>query len=145
MIRHHKERGDEHRDRLEAQEKQIADLRLQLEAAKQQRDVADLRFKLGLVRQDVDNTMREDKWLRGDLWNRFNYLSERQDKVDMDVNTMRQDIVTLGQHHHACDANFTGLRTTAMGLLNATRSDLFRLTDDVHTMSWEVRDLKEWQ
>ena len=31
-----------------------------------------------------------------------------------------------------------------MGLLNATRSDMFRLMDEVHTMGHEVRDLKEW-
>ena len=62
----------------------------------------------------------------------------------MDVNAMHQDIVILGQHHYACDANFTGLCMMAMGLLNTTCSDLFRLTNEVHTMGWEVRDLKEW-
>ena len=57
---------------------------------------------------------------------------------------MHQHIVTLGQHQHACDANFLGLRTTAMGLLNATRSNMFRLMDKVCTMGHEVQDLKEW-
>ena len=71
---------------------------------------------MGVLRQDVDNTIREDKWLRGDLWNRFNYLAERQDKVDADINTTHQHIVSLGQHQHACDANFLGLRTTTMGV-----------------------------
>ena len=31
-----------------------------------------------------------------------------------------------------------------MGLLNATRSNVFRLMDEVHAMGHEVRDLKEW-
>ena len=135
---------EEQKTLIASQEHQIADLRFQLGIVRQDDHISDLRFKVGLIRQDVDNTMREDKWLRRDLWNRFNYLAERQDKVDADMNTTRQDIITLGQHHHACDANFTGLRTTAMGLLNATRSDLFRLMDEVHTVGWEVRDLKEW-
>ena len=83
-------------------------------------------------------------FISGDLWNRFNYLAEQQDKVDADINTMHQHIINLGQHQHVCDANFLGLRTTAMGLLNATRSDIFRLMDKVHTMGHEVQDLKEW-
>ena len=100
---------EEQKTLIVSQEHQIADLRFQLGIVRQDDHISDLRFKVGLIRQDVDNTMREDKWLRGDLWNRFNYLAERQDKVDADMNTTHQDIITLGQHHHACDANFTGL------------------------------------
>ena len=91
---------------ITSQDNQIAGLRWELSLLKTSDQISDLRFKMGVLRQDVDNTIREDKWLRGDLWNRFNYLAERQDKVDVDINTTHQHIVSLGQHQHACDANF---------------------------------------
>ena len=61
---------------ITSQDNQIAGLRWELSLLKTSDQISDLRFKMGVLRQDVDNTIREDKWLRGDLWNRFNYLAE---------------------------------------------------------------------
>ena len=61
---------------ITSQDNQIAGLGWELSLLKTSDQISHLVFKMDVLRQDVDNTISEGKWLRGDLWNRFNYLAE---------------------------------------------------------------------